>query len=340
MNVPNILDEFREVLDNLMLKALHKRVILYGYESYTGRFLKWYAEYYHNIKIDYLISTDMSRGRAYDQEIFRPSILKFDFRDVRDSYIWLAEPITKDTMMIFEECGYIKNVSYFDFYEAVYGSDIMAVNKNKDIFQRKKSGRRDIQFLEWLEWKYDCNFVTRIKKDEIAISGEHNEGYGVTTQKEIFEILSKCHCIPHSQDAIFDYGCGKGGALVSFLDYGFERVGGVEYEPHIYDVLTDNIKKLNIDEKRIELLCNDAVQLDKELDGYNWFYFFLPFDNHIFEKCIYNICGSYKRRKRKIKIISISPYSHEIIENSEIFRLIMELTVDMRQRVVHIYETK
>lgn len=63
--------------------------------------------------------------------------------------------------------------------------------------------------MEWLEWKYDCNFVTRIKKDEIAIAGEHNEGYGVTTQKEIFEILSRCHCIPHNKDAIFDYGCGK-----------------------------------------------------------------------------------------------------------------------------------
>ena len=24
--------------------------------------------------------------------------------------------------------------------------------------------------MEWLEWKYDCNFVTRIKKDEIAIA--------------------------------------------------------------------------------------------------------------------------------------------------------------------------
>ena len=340
MKVSDILDEFREVLDCLMIKALHKRVILYGYESYTGRFLKWYAEYYHNIKIDYLVSTDMSRGRAYDQEIFRPSLLEFGYHDVKEAYVWLAEPMTEETKRLLENHGYVEDVSYFDFYNAIYGDDIIAEDDGSDIFQKKKVGRRDIQFLEWLEWKYDCNFVTRIKKEQIAIAGAHNEGYGVTTQKEIFEILTKCHCIPHGGDAIFDYGCGKGGALVSFLDYGFEKVGGVEYEPHIYDVLLDNMRKLNVDMQNSELICNDAMQLDTELDNYNWFYFFLPFDTEIFEKCIGNICNSYVRKKRKIKIISISPYSHSVIENSNIFRLVMEFTIDMRQRVVHIYETK
>lgn len=340
MKISDTIDEFREILDEIMIKALHRRVILYGYESYTGRFLKWYAEYYHDIRIDYLVSTDMSRGRAYDQEIFRPSLLEFEYRDVKDAYVWLAEPLTNDTEKYLEKYGYIKNDTYFDFYTAIYGNDIIAKDDGKDIFHRKKVGRRDIQFLEWLEWKYDCNFVTRIKKDEIAIAGEHNEGYGVTTQKEIFEILSRCHCIPHNKDAIFDYGCGKGGAVVSFLDYGFEMVGGVEYEPHIYEVLMDNMKKLNVDEESIELICNDAVNLNAELDKYNWFYFFLPFDIHIFKQCIVNICKSYKRKQRKIKIISILPYSHNVIEETGVFRLIMELTIDMRQRVVHIYETR
>lgn len=167
MKISDTIDEFREILDEIMIKALHRRVILYGYESYTGRFLKWYAEYYHDIRIDYLVSTDMSRGRAYDQEIFRPSLLEFEYRDVKDAYVWLAEPLTNDTEKYLEKYGYIKNDTYFDFYTAIYGNDIIAKDDGKDIFHRKKVGRRDIQFLEWLEWKYDCNFVTRIKKDEI-----------------------------------------------------------------------------------------------------------------------------------------------------------------------------
>ena len=75
------------------------------------------------------------------------------------------------------------------------------------------------------------------------------------------------------------------------------------------------------------------------LDSYNWFYFFLPFDNYIFEKCVKAICESYKRKKRKIRIISISPYSHECIEKTGVFRLTNQFTIDMRQRVVDVFES-
>lgn len=335
----SVLEEFREKLDTIMLKAMHNSVLLYGYESYTGRFIKWYAEYYHNIKIDYLVSTDMSRGRAYDSEIFRPSVIDFDFRDVRCAIVWVTEPITKELCQFLENRGYVKNETYFDFFETMYGEDIFGTNEEGvDVFRRRKEGRRDIQFLEWLEWKYGCNFVTRVHRDFLEVAGTHGEGYGCTTQKEIFPILDRCHCIPQAEDAIFDYGCGKGGALVSFLDYGFLQVGGIEYGPKIYEVLKENIDKLGLSEK-VELLYGDAGELTVELDPYNWFYFFLPFDNFIFEKCMKSICDSYKRKRRKIHIISISPYSRECIEVTGIFRLTNQFTVDMRQRVVNVFES-
>lgn len=335
----SILDEFRECLDDIMIQSIHSSILLYGYESYTGRFIKWYAEYYHGIKADYLVSTDMSRGRAYDSEIFRPSVIDFNYRNVRQAIIWVTEPMTEELRISLEGKGYVKGKTYFDFYEAIYGMDIYGTNeKNIDIFRKKKEGKRDIQFLEWLEWKYGCNFVTRIHHDFLEVAGEHGGGYGCTTQKEIFPILDHCHCIPQMDDAIFDYGCGKGGALVSFLDYGFQRVGGVEYEPKIYEVLKENIGLLKLEDK-VEILYGDAGEIREPLDDYNWFYFFLPFDNYIFEKCVKSICDSYKRRKRKIYIISISPYSHECIEKTDIFRLTNQFTIDMRQRVVDVFES-
>ena len=222
-----ILQEFRNSLDNIMLKAMHSSVLLFGYESYTGRFIKWYAEYYHSIKVDYLVSTDLSRGRAYDTEIFRPNIIDFNYKNVRQAVVWLAEPITDSIREFLELRGYKESENYFDFYNAIYGQDICGVNeKNTDIFHRRKEGRRDIQFMEWLEWKYDCNFVTRIPHEFLEVVGKHGGGYGITTQKEIFPILDHCHCIPQEEDAIFDFGCGKGAPLVSFLDYGFKRGGG------------------------------------------------------------------------------------------------------------------
>lgn len=49
------LTDFRKSLSNIMIKAIHSRVIIYGY-GYTGQFLKWYANYYHGIEVDYVIS--------------------------------------------------------------------------------------------------------------------------------------------------------------------------------------------------------------------------------------------------------------------------------------------
>lgn len=335
----SILDEFRGKLDDIMLQSMHNNVLLYGYESYTGRFVKWYAEYYHSIKIDYLVSTDMSRGRAYDVEIFRPSILEFNYKNVKQAIIWVVEPMTEDLCKNLEGKGYIKGKTYFDFYEIIYGTDIYGGNENDvDVFKKKKEGRRDIQFLEWLEWKYDCNFVTRIRHEFLEVAKEHGGGYGCTTQKEIFPILDRCHCIPKVEDAIFDYGCGKGGALISFLDYGFEKVGGIEYEPRIYDVLNDNIEKLGLKDE-VEILYGDAGELKEQLDQYNWFYFYIPFDNYIFEKCIKSICDSYNRKNRKIHIISISPNCHDFIEKTKVFRLTNQFTIDTRQRVVDVYES-
>ena len=101
-----ILREFRDSLDEIMLKAMHNSVLLFGYESYTGRFIKWYAEYYHSIKIDYLVSTDLSRGKAYDVEIFRPSIIDFNYRNVKEAIVWVVEPMTEGIRTFLEARGY------------------------------------------------------------------------------------------------------------------------------------------------------------------------------------------------------------------------------------------
>lgn len=95
--------------------------------------------------------------------------------------------------------------------------------------------------------------------------------------------------------------------MVSFLDYGFDRVGGVEFEAKIYDVLQDNMKKLDIDDTKVELLFGDAAKIEEELDSYNWFYFYNPFDEVILKKCAEHIANSYRRNKRKMHIIFSHP---------------------------------
>ena len=166
----------------------------------------------------------------------------------------------------------------------------------------------------------------------------HGARYSCSTQKEIFPMLDRCHIHPSDHDAILDFGCGKGGAMVSFLDYGFKKVGGVEYETKIYEVAKENFNRLGI-KNEIELLNEDARNVKEQLDSYNWFYFFFPFDKEIFTVVIDNIKASFMRKKRKIHIIYFTAMEYRFIEETGIFRLTNQFTVDSRQRVVGIFES-
>ena len=191
-----VFDEFREKLDHVMLKAFGKRVLLWGY-GYTGRFLEWYADYYHSIKMDYIITEDWSSGVPYNFPLFRDSLFDFDYMDVKNAVVWLAIPEETSVKEKLKQGGYEKGNTYHNFLEIIYGNEyICSEIDTEDIYRKRKTGLRDVQFMEWLEYMYGCNFVTAINSVyfESGMSGAHS--YRITTQKEIFPILDKCHCIP------------------------------------------------------------------------------------------------------------------------------------------------
>lgn len=33
------LQQFRELIDSIMIQDIHKRIVIFGYDSYTGRFI-------------------------------------------------------------------------------------------------------------------------------------------------------------------------------------------------------------------------------------------------------------------------------------------------------------
>lgn len=220
-----IFKEFREKLDDVMTKAFGHRIVLWGY-GYTGQFLEWYAEYYHSLKMDFVITEEWSSVIPYKFPLFRNSIFDFNYMDVNNSMVWLAIPEDEIVSEKLAAMNLQKNVDYFNFLEIIYGDNyINNAEVSKNVFWVQKTGLRDIQFMEWLEYMYDCNLVTAVNNSNYA-NAKDNHSYRITTQKEIFSILDKCHCNPGKEDAIFDFGCGKGGAIITFLDYGFHKVGG------------------------------------------------------------------------------------------------------------------
>ena len=324
-----VLDEFRQKLDDIMHRCMDKRIVLYGY-GYSGKFIGWYGEYYHSIKPDYIITQDWSSNIPYEFELYRESLFDFGYKDVKDAVVWLCVPETEEIRDRLESHGYVKNETYYDFCELIYDDT------------GRKGDANNVQFLRWLEEKYGCDFVTVIPQEQFKQKMEDTCGYVGSTQKELFPLLDKCHVC--REDAIFDFGCGKGSAMVSFMDYGFKKVGGVEYQDNIYEILIHNLKRLGFDDElrsgQISCIHGDAAKLDVEIDDYNWFFFFDPFSGKLFERVIQVICKSLERIPRRIRIIYINPRCHDAIENTGKFDLTNRVGIMTRQRVVQVYVTK
>lgn len=131
--------------------------------------------------------------------------------------------------------------------------------------------------------------------------------------------------------------------MVSFMDYGFKKVGGVEYEKKIYEIMIDNFNKLGIDvQDNSHIFCiqGDAAAVKQELDGFNWFYYFDPFEREIFQETVNHICESLRRKPRRVHIININPKFYDVILNCGCFRLTNQFCVAMRQKVVDIFVSK
>lgn len=320
--------DFREKLDRIMILDIHKRIVLFGYDTFTGRFIRWYAKYYHNIECDYLVGLGYQRGISHEHGIFTRELLEFDYKDVNNATIWFCTYIDDDLVK------YTENKDYRDWIKEIYDNDYMSSEKNMpndfDVYNKRKVGKRDVQFLEYLEWKYDCNFL------QTVVAEDHS--YSCSTQKEIFPILDAVHLIPENNDAVFDFGCGKGGALVTFLDYGFKHVGGVEFDEGLYNVCASNAKKLGLQDE-IEVIFGNALDMKLELDAYNWFYFFSPLPKELYSIVIENIVESYNRKKRRIHIIAFNPTYSQNVEDTGIFRLRTQVNVNTLKRVVDVFET-
>jgi tRNA/tmRNA/rRNA uracil-C5-methylase (TrmA/RlmC/RlmD family) len=81
-----------------------------------------------------------------------------------------------------------------------------------------------------------------------------------------------------SDDASLDFGCGKGGALVTLSKAPFRKLGGVELSPKLSTIAQNNMARLQI--PHVELFCCDAAKFTA-LDDYKYLYFFNPFPSVI-----------------------------------------------------------
>lgn len=144
--------------------------------------------------------------------------------------------------------------------------------------------------------------------DELKLPAERSYDYADSGGAALERVLD-CLKIT-TQDSIIDFGCGKGGTLITLAKYPFSKITGVELSAKLIDIARRNLRKLWIDNVNIEF--GDATGFTA-LDDYTYFYFFNPFPCPVMQSVIENIEKSLARKPRKVTIIYLNPECHDVV---------------------------
>jgi len=155
--------------------------------------------------------------------------------------------------------------------------------------------------------------------DELHLPEDRCHYYANSGGVHLEKVLRALKITP--QDAIVDFGSGKGGALITMARYPFARIMGVEISPELIEIARENLHKLGIG--NVAMVACDATDFT-DLDAYNHFYFFSPFPGNVMSAVIRNIGDSLARSPRKAVIIYFNPEYHEAVVTNSPFVKVME----------------
>lgn len=95
-----------------------------------------------------------------------------------------------------------------------------------------------------------------------------------------------------TSDSIVDIGCGKGGAMITFAEFPFSAIDGIELSPEIARICEKNLSHKGISNSKV--IVGDAREFI-DLDRYTHIYMFNPFPCPIMKKVMPNIEASIEK---------------------------------------------
>lgn len=316
MNVMNenrrrLVGEIYEYVQELVNKCQQNNweVIIYGFGR-GGKFLRHLIENIDGrMKVSYII--DEKLRYTYDSY---PAVYKSSLLDYLDSSKHMVVSSIKDINQIVGNLsghGYVMGENLFNSY-----ADI---------------GDSYIEFLQKKNSAIDFSTVPEEEMRDLGAECNEHQPFGHSCVDNVFdEILTL-------EDALsfFDFGCGKGAAILMAYMSGIDKIGGVEIEKSVYDQCVINMKELDID---CSLLNEDATQCD--IDEYNCFFFYNPFGQSVLKKVLSNIQKSYMNNKRRIYLIYANPFLHKCIVEDGFFKLYKQVRTDLYDPLLNIYVTE
>lgn len=294
-------EKFELLFDQLEKRAKDKDIIIWGYGA-QGRLIEEIFTL-RGMPIEAIIDDGIESPNVYDHSI----LTQYDFTTIF-LIIAVGGDAAIDIKSILYRMGFHNN--YIIIREWFY-------NENNST----------VDYYRWVETQLDVN-MTAVEENKVKNGNPYGIIYGIDLKK----ILSNFEF--HENDAVFDFGCGRGAALSMFAHCGIDILGGVELNTELFNSAKKNMKELGI---RAELLCGDAREC-LALEKYNYFFMYNPFGGDLFQQVITNIENSYTKRKRKIVLIYAVPLEHEKVINHGMFQLVDEIKIASgRTKTANIY---
>lgn len=303
-----IWDAFEARLRSLFLHCNGKQVVIWGY-GHSGRFLE-HVFRRHGKQIELRMDAD---GKVRGVE--RPVIL--GQLDPETHVVLLTFPPTEDVIERLERHGFRRGTSYLPVVEFFYGREEV----------------RGLNYHDWIEHMAPSTDLWKTEMDVNAASREFSE-FSRGAEYSLVEVLDN-FCFTQD-DRIFDYGCGKGSALVLFERAGVSW-GGIEYDSRMYDTCIRNLQELGLP---IDSVHQGNAAEFSEIDVYNYFYMYNPFVGETFRAVIYQMEASWKRKPRVMTLIYSNPFCHASVVSHGIFRWTKTIPADFYIPDVYVYQTK
>ena len=163
------------------------------------------------------------------------------------------------------------------------------------------------------------------KYDYYKLNNINNISFYSPSCNKLYDLLKK---IQTKNKKIIDIGCGKGYALYIFSLFDFEKISGIEIDEKLVLICKKNFLLLN--KKNISIIHDNILNLEN-INNYDIYYFYNPFNSNIFEKIIKKI-----KYDREIIIIYKNIHIEEkLILSKYKFNNIMEFKGNLRNYYIY-----
>ncbi|HSI56813.1 MAG TPA: class I SAM-dependent methyltransferase [Ideonella sp.] len=170
------------------------------------------------------------------------------------------------------------------------------------------------------DYRYGVDTGGLTHLDALGVQGE-NVAHGVfyePTPSRYFSFAMASLPIDHSEFSFFDFGSGKGRAVLMASRWPYRSVTGIEFSEKLHRVAERNIAIFKKSGRprctEIRAVCADAATY--ELPATHLvLYFFNPFDQVVFERVLDNIERAIAASGRKLIIVYCQARCDELIRS-------------------------